>query len=134
MARTNFTPINKALESLITAIAELRSDLLAQANSERREALELHRRMQETQQEIAQLGLVAGGAVDALEDTCGFAHDVSDMICNILEDGFGMIPTCNYEDFVGFCAGCGEAISKDDERELVDGELWHKNCIADDAE
>ena len=134
MARTNFSAIGEALDSLITSIAGMHSDILAKANAERREALELHARMQDTYADIVQFNAMVANAADALAGVDEVATDIGCKIFDVLEGGFDMLPECDYEEFVGFCAGCGATIHEDDDVELVDGEFYHKDCAPVDEE
>jgi hypothetical protein len=128
MARTNFTPINEAFTSLIDTIAQVHSDLLAKANAEREEALALYARMQETHADLVELNTMIGNAAAALNEIDGVAADIGIKVFDVLVDGFEKLPVCNYEDFVGFCDGCGEEITYDEVYAQVDGELYHKEC------
>ena len=128
MARTNFSAIGEALDSLITSIAGMHADILAKANAERREALELHARMQDTYADIVEFNAMVANAADALAGVDEVATDIGCKIFDVLDGGFDMLPECNYEEFVGFCADCGGTIHEDDEVEFVDGELYHKEC------
>lgn len=128
MARTNFTPINEAFTSLIDTIAQVHSDLLAKANAEREEALALYARMQETHADLVELNTMIGNAAAALNEIDGVAADIGAKVFDVLVDGFDKLPVCNYEDFVGFCDGCGEEITYDEVYAQVDNELYHKEC------
>jgi hypothetical protein len=134
MARTNFTAIGEALDSLITSIAGMHADILAKANAERREALELHARMQDTYADIVQFNAMVANAADALAGVDEVATDIGMKIYDVLEGGFDMLPECDYEEFVGFCAACGQTIHEDDDVELIDGEFYHKECAPVDEE
>lgn len=134
MARTNFTAIGEALDSLITSIAGMHADILAKANAERREALELHARMQDTYADIVEFNAMVANAADALAGVDEVATDIGCKIYDVLDGGFDMLPECNYEEFVGFCADCGGTIHEDDDVELVDGEFYHKECAHIDDE
>lgn len=134
MARTNFSPVSEAFESLISTIAGLHSDILAKANAERREALDLYARMQDTYQDLVDFNAMVAGAVDALAGVDEVATDIGCKIYDVLEEGFEMLPECDYEDFVGFCGGCGDTITDDDDIELVDGEFYHKTCAPIDED
>ena len=134
MARTNFTAIGEALDSLITSIAGMHADILAKANAERREALELHARMQDTYADIVEFNAMVANAADALAGVDEVATDIGCKIYDVLDGGFDMLPECNYEEFVGFCADCGGTIHEDDEVKFVDGEFYHKECAPIDEE
>jgi hypothetical protein len=128
MARTNFTPINEAFTSLVNTITGIHSELLAKANAEREEALALYARMQETHADLVELNSMIGNAAAALNEIDGVAADIGAKVFDVLVDGFDKLPVCDYEDFVGFCDGCGEEITYDEVYALVDGELYHKEC------
>jgi hypothetical protein len=136
MARTNFTPINEAFTSLINTIAQVHSDLLAKANAERKEALALYARMQETHADLVELNSMIGNAAAALNEIDGVAADIGAKVFDVLVDGFEKLPVCDYEDFVGFCDGCGEEVTYDEAYVQVDDELYHKGCepIEDEAD
>ena len=134
MARTNFTPINEAFASLIDSIAQVHSDLLAKANAEREEALALYARMQETHADLVEFNSMIGNAAAALNEIDGVAADIGCKVFDVLDNGFDMVPACNYENFVGFCGECGTEITDEDACSLVDGEFYHTECIAVTAE
>ena len=128
MARTNFTPINEAFNSLINTITRVHSNLLAKANAEREEALSLHTRMQETHADLVEFNSVIGGAIRALDEIDCVTADIGIKVSDVLTDGFDMLPTCDYEDFVGFCDECGEEITYDELYTKVGNELYHAGC------
>lgn len=128
MARTNFTPINEAFTSLIDTITGIHADLLAKANAEREEALALYARMQETHADLVELNSMIGNAAAALNEIDGVAADIGAKVYDVLVDGFDQLPVCDYEDFVGFCDGCGGEITYDNLYSQVDNELYHKEC------
>lgn len=136
MARTNFTPINEAFTSLINTIAQVHSDLLAKANAEREEALALYARMQETHADLVEFNSMIGNAAAALNGIDEVAADIGAKVYDVLVDGFEQLPACDYEDFVGFCDGCGEEIIYDEAYVQVDNELYHKECepVEDEVE
>lgn len=129
MARTNFTPINEAFASLINTITGIHADLLAKANAEREEALALYARMQETHADLVELNSMIGNAAAALNEIDGVAADIGSKVYDVLDNGFDMVPTCDYENFVGFCDGCGIEITDEDACSLVDGEFYHTECV-----
>ena len=128
MARTNFTPINEAFTSLINTIAQVHSDLLAKANAEREEALALYARMQETHADLVEFNAMVGNAAAALNEVDGVAADIGAKVYDVLDNGFDMVPACSYENFVGFCGGCGTEVTDEDACSLVDGEFYHTEC------
>ena len=134
MARTNFTPINEAFTSLVNTISGIHADLLAKANAEREEALALYARMQETHADLVELNSMIGNAAAALNEIDGVAADIGAKVFDVLVDGFDKLPVCDYENFVGFCDGCGGEITYDEVYALVDNELYHKECEPIDDE
>lgn len=134
MARTNFTPINEAFTSLVNTISGIHADLLAKANAEREEALALYARMQETHADLVELNSMIGNAAAALNEIDGVAADIGAKVFDVLVDGFEKLPVCDYENFVGFCDGCGGEITYDEVYALVDNELYHKECEPIDDE
>ena len=128
MARTNFTPINEAFTSLVNTISGIHADLLAKANAEREEALALYARMQETHADLVELNTMIGHAAAALNEIDGVAADIGAKVFDVLVDGFDKLPVCDYENFVGFCDGCGGEITYDEVYAQVDGDLFHKEC------
>jgi hypothetical protein len=128
MARTNFTPINEALNSLINTIAGVHTEILARANAERKEALALYARMLETHADLVEFNAMIGNAAAALNGIDEVAADIGSKVLDVLDGGFNMIPACDYEDFVGFCEGCGNEITDEDACSLVNGEYYHTKC------
>lgn len=128
--RTDFTNISTALTNLVNAIADAHNTLLEKANAERKEALVLYGRMQATKEDLDALAEIAGNAAAELAgvDTVATEHAIK--IYDAITEGFDAIPTCDYEDFLGFCDRCGECLTYEDPSEVtVEDELLCGNCL-----
>ena len=131
--RHDFTAIHEALEQLIHTMDSARLALIKQANAEREELLSLYARMRDTQNDLILLGDFAADASDALGTIEVDSYECADLIGDVLDSG--MIPECNYEDFVGYCAVCDATISSADGYETTEeGARVCANCIVFDDE
>ena len=126
--RTDFTPISNALSALVDTIAGMHRELLDRANAERREALDLYARMQDTYADLSQFGDIVGSAADALCGVSDVADDIGSKVYDAIDGGFPAIPECDYQDFVDFCTACGNTISTNDEFTIIDGEVYETVC------
>ena len=128
--RTDFTNISNALTNLVNAIADAHNALLEKANAERKEALALYARMNETKEDLDALAKIAGNAAAELAgvDTVATEHAIK--IYDAITEGFDAIPECDYEDFYDFCYDCGACLTYEDKAEVtVDGEVLCANCL-----
>ena len=110
--RTDFTPISNALDALVDEIASLHRGILAKANAERVEALVLFAKMNETKADLEALAGVVDSAAAQLDAVVDVSLETAELVGDAIE---GIIPECDYEDFVGYCDACGATISNDDE-------------------
>ena len=131
--RHDFTAIHTALDELVYAMDSMRLALTKQANGEREELLSLYVRMRDTQNDLIELGDLAADASDALGTIEVESYGCADLIGDVLDGG--LIPECNYEDFVDYCAVCGRTISSADGYETTeDGTNVCTNCIVTEDE
>lgn len=131
--RHDFTAIHTALEDLVYAMESMKRTLIKQANAEREELLSLYARMRDTQNDLNELGDLAADASDALGEVEVDSYGCADLIGDVLDSG--MIPECDYEDFVDYCAVCSGTISSADGYEATDeGTRVCANCIVFDDE
>lgn len=125
--RTDFTSIQAALSNFVSVFHETQQELLKQANVERENLLTAYRNLTENHLDLVELAALADSTADTLaffaDATDDTAEVVSDVICG------GDIPTCAFEDFVGFCDDCGATIKRG-EKYQVDGD-WYacQNCL-----
>lgn len=108
--RTDFTNLHAALDNFLNAMEQTMSELMATANGQRKELLDLYARMYDTQLDLDEFGAIMEDAAGTLEMFSDASYDVSDKIGDVLADGADAVPTHNYEDFVGFCNECGSEI------------------------
>ena len=132
--RTDFTNIRTALNTLVDSIAEMHTNLLAKANAERAEALELYARMCDTRADIVDFGNMVADVADQFVGINDVAGDIANKIDDAITDGFLGIPECNYEDFVGFCAVCGKTITEYDVVDFDGEEFFCADCIEGEDE
>ena len=110
--RTDFTPISSALNTLVDEIANLHKGILAKANAERVEALVLFAKMAETKADLEMLAGVVDSAAAQLDAVVDVSLETAELVGDAIE---GIVPECDYEDFVGYCDACGATISNDEE-------------------
>ena len=110
--RTDFTPISSALNALVDEIANLHKGILAKANAERVEALVLFAKMNETKADLEMLAGVVDSAAAQLDAVVDVSLETAELVGDAIE---GIVPECDYEDFVGYCDACGATISNDEE-------------------
>ena len=110
--RTDFTPISNALDALVDEIANLHKAMLAKANAERVEALVLFAKMNETKADLEMLAGVVDSAAAQLDAVVDVSLETAELVGDAIE---GIVPECDYEDFVGYCDACGATITRDDE-------------------
>ena len=131
--RHDFTAIHEALEQLIHTMDSARLALTKQANAEREELLSLYARMRDTQNDLIELGDLAADASDALGTIEVGSYSCADLIGDVLD--LGLVPECSYEDFVGYCAVCGNTISSADGYETAEnGEMLCVDCAPADED
>lgn len=108
--RNDFTSIREALATLSQTIVTMHNETLARANAERQELISLYARMKDTQGDLDELASMAGEAAKELAavDEVASAHAV--LIEDAIYGGAEVVPTCDYEDFVGFCDECGGSV------------------------
>ena len=112
--RTDFTPITNAVQSLIEVITNTHAEMLAEANEQRRELLALHDRMRDTLSDMSQFSRVMRDTANQIEGVAVVSEDLADLVTSTILGSFEDVPTCNYEEFVGYCDMCGETISTND--------------------
>lgn len=126
--RHDFTAIHTALEELVYAMDSMKRALTKQANAEREELLSLYARMRDTQNDLILLGDYAADASDALGEVEVGSYDCADLIGDVLDSG--LVPECDYEDFIDYCAVCGNTISSADGYDTTEnGEMLCTNCV-----
>lgn len=125
--RTDFTSIQMALSNLVSALHETRQELFKQANVERENLLAAYRNLTENHLDLVELTALA----DSTADTLAFFADATDDTAEVISDVIcgGDVPTCAFEDFIGFCDDCGATIKRG-EKYQVDGD-WYvcENCL-----
>ena len=128
----DFTNLRTALDNLVAEVAVATKEIIADANTLRREYLDIQKRMHENRNDLINFADLVGHTSDCLDVLAGDALDVADLVADVLLEGEA--PTCNYEDFVGYCDACGDTIAKgDDYTSDDDGYLCH-SCFTADGE
>ena len=107
------TTLRKAFDSILSELVAAQHDLFARANTERHEMLALVARMTETRNELRDLNVLYAEFSEELTELAADAVDIADKISDTLENPIDFCPTCNYEDFVGWCDECGAEIACD---------------------
>ena len=129
MARTDFTNIANALNSLASTIVDMQAGLLAKANAEREEALALRERMIDTANDISDFKAMITGLTSQFMD---FEETSDDLVAKVNGSIYGDVPECPYEEFVGFCDCCGTTITVNDNHFIEEGELLCAGCYCAD--
>lgn len=128
--RTDFTNISNALNSLVGALTETHKSLLDKANAEREEALALYARMNETKMDLDEFTSIVGGMAKQFNGINDVATEHTMKVHDAIFGGFDLIPTVPYEDFLGFCDGCGASLTYEDSHEVtVEDELLCGKCL-----
>lgn len=112
--RTDFTHIREHLDSFLGAMEETVASLLGDANDLRQELISLNKRMNENRLDLEEFGEMmglVGVAFLNLEETC---FDVGTKVVDTMTGALDEVPTCDYEDFVGYCSVCGKELTEND--------------------
>lgn len=109
--RNDFTPIQNAMNALVDAVVSMHASLLARANDERKELLDLYTRMRETEADLVDLSKMISETRDKLQVVEEVAVDHGMLVRDAVFGGLDFVPTCDYEHFVGFCDECGATLS-----------------------
>ena len=122
----DFTNLRTALDNLVSEVAVATKEIIADANTLRREYLDIQERMHENRNDLINFADLVGHTSDCLDVLAGDALDVADLVADVLLEGEA--PTCNYEDFVGYCDACGTTIKKGDEYVVEDDAHLCADC------
>ena len=114
--KTDFTSLRNSIDSLVAVVENTCLSLIKEANEQRKELLDLHARMDDTREDLIEFGAIMDDLSVSCDSICYLCEDVTNKVTDALEGGMEMVPTCDYEELVGFCAECGDAI--------VDGETY----------
>ena len=122
----DFTNLRTALDNLVSEVAVATKGIIADANTLRKEYIDIQHRMNENRIDLIEFADIVGHTADCLEVLAGDALYVSDLVSDVLLDGEA--PECNYEDFVGYCDACGTTIKKGDEYVVEDDAHLCADC------
>lgn len=103
--------ISKIFDTALAEIVEVNRQILAQANAERVEMLDLVARMQETRETINELGKVYTEVAEELTSMADDHLDISAKIADAIDEPAMLCPSLPYEELAGWCDECGEEIS-----------------------
>jgi hypothetical protein len=118
--RHDFSNLREAMRHLAETFETAMHELLNEANSQRRELLDLHRRMYDTNLSLHEFAEIAGEGADMfieIDETCS---DVAEKAEFIRREMLDSVPSHNYEEFVDFCAECGSEILVDHDYDIDD--------------
>lgn len=128
MNRIDFTPITTAMNDLTTAIRATFADVLKTANEQREEYHDLARRMYNTYCDMLELGTLVKTNGHDLMVLGGEVVTQSQEIRACIEGK--SFPTCNYEDFAGYCDGCGASLVNDEDNwSMTNTGVFCDTCI-----
>lgn len=122
----DFTNLRTALDNLVAEVAVATKEIIADANTLRKEYIDIQHRMSENRIDLIEFADIVGHTADCLDVLAGDALNVADLVSEVLLDGEA--PECNYEDFVGYCDGCGATIKKGDEYVVEDDAHLCADC------
>ena len=126
--RTDFTEVRATLNAFLTTMEDTLGQLVSDANAQRRELLSLYQRMEDTRADMLELSDIADGAAMVLDGIFEVGHDITSKIALAIDSGREGVPSCNYEDFLDFCDGCGNPILKNEIFTVCDGEMYCPTC------
>ena len=112
--RTDFTNLRDALTAVLDTMEATIHGVVATANEQRKELLELYGRMTDTRADLVELGGIAGDVGSILIDLDELADDVAAKMGDAMECGADRVPEIDYEDVVEYCDVCGRAIRYDE--------------------
>lgn len=130
-----FEPIREAIDNLVAVMNEAMFGLLAKANSEREELLNIYQRMEQTAADTHELANLSDYAASQLDAVGDLSDDLATKLVHTICGGVAETPTCPYEDFVEFCDECGHSITTS-EKYTHDNAGWYlcESCAAKDEE
>lgn len=108
------TAVSKAFDTALAELVEVHRQLLATANGQRLEMLDLIGRMQDTQLTLNGVAQVCTDVAEELVNMAGDNLDIAAKIVATLDSPTDMCPNIPYEDLIGFCDDCGTPIDFDD--------------------
>ena len=124
------SPIVNALNALTEALTAVHTDILKEANDQRKELIALRERMAATHTDFIELGMIVEEGAKALTGVADVVNDHAIIISDTLDGSIYDVPEVDYEDFVGYCAECGDIVSVHDEYSKDEhGNLVHNECI-----
>lgn len=112
--RTDFTNLRTTLFAALDAVEEVVHGLVRTANDQRKELLDVYRRMHDTNADLCEIGSIISDVGSTLLDVSELADDVSDRMIEAVECGADRVPDIDYEDVADFCDVCGRAIAYDE--------------------
>lgn len=132
---TQFESIRGAIDNLVAVMNEAMLGLLAKANAEREELLDVNQRMEQTAADTHELANLSDYAASQLDVVGDLSDDLATKLVNTICGGAAEAPTCPYEDFVEFCDECGHSITAS-EKYTHDNAGWYlcESCLAKDEE
>ena len=133
--RTDFTKFHETLAAFAAMARETMSNMLAQANDQRKEMIDLCNRMGDTRDDLAEISDAFFGVGREMLCLAVTSGEVSEAVNDTLECGIDRLPDINYEDVAEFCDECGRAIGSDEEYD-VDAGNWVicADCMGTDDE
>ena len=125
--RTDYTNLRTTVQDMLASITEAMNKSIALTNQRRVELITAYNGLAEATHDLAELGNILGEAADAFTGMSETALDVASKAAEVL-DAAEDVPSCNFEDFVGFCDLCGGAVSSKTEHYNEKGYLYCAEC------
>jgi hypothetical protein len=127
--KTDFTSLRNSIDSLVAVVENTCLSLIKEANEQRKELLYLHARMEDTREDLIEFGAIMDDLSVSCDSICYLCDDVTDKVTDALEGGMEMVPTCDYEELVGFCAECGDSIVEGETYDVTDDGYICDACV-----
>jgi hypothetical protein len=108
--RHDFSNLREAMRHLAETFETAMHEMMNEANEQRRELLDLHQRMYDTNMNLHDLAEIAGEGADMFIEIDEACSDVAEKAELVRRDMLVSVPVHNYEEFVDFCAECGGEI------------------------
>ena len=114
----DFSDLREAMRHLAETFETAMHEMMNEANAQRRELIDLHQRMYDTNMSLHNLAEIAGEGADMfieIDEACSDVAEKAELVCRDMLDS---VPVHNYEEFVDFCAECGGEILVDHDYDI----------------
>ena len=126
--------LTTAADSFMSEFAAVIADLHTTANTQRKALLAIIADMQGTQMVLDGVSTVAAEVAEVMEGLACDCDELNAKIGDAIDDPADACPACNFEDLVGYCENCGEALTCDTCFTDDDGNLYCTDCAPEQEE